>query len=233
MRCSTLNAMIRSFYSSLIAVILILGISVSANAEAHKDSLNHQYSLKTAAGEKSSVLLAQGPYRIQMGPDNRRRPQDGANTSRSANGLTLESLRNAEYRSKYYGDGPVRLNNGRHETKIYPDSETMAFIELTDKIALGDLNGDGAQDAAVILLSSGGGSGGFFELADMINQNGTPVQAGLQYLGDRVDIKSIAIKSGVIVVDMLTHGSDDAQCCPTVRKTQQYRLDGGRLVRVQ
>ena len=209
-----------------------MGVSVSANAEAHKDSRHHQYSLKTAAGEKSFVLLAQGPVRIQMGPDNRRRPPDGANSSRSANGLTLESLRNAEYRSKYYGDGPVRLNNGRNETKIDPDSDMKAFIELTDKIAFGDLDGDGNPDAAVILLSSGGGSGGFFELAVIVNQNGTPVQAGLQYLGDRVDIKSIAIKSGIIVIDMLTHGPDDARCCPTLKQTQRYRLDGGRLVRL-
>ncbi len=143
----------KSIFAILVAALLIMGISVSANAGAYKDSLNHQHSLKTAAGEKSFVLLAQGPVRIQMGPDNRR-PLDGANSSQSANGLTVESLRNAEYRSKYYGDGPVRLNNGRHETKIDPDSDMKAFIELTDKIAFGDLNGD-RVDIKSILIKSG------------------------------------------------------------------------------
>jgi hypothetical protein len=184
--------------------------------------------------EDSNLTLSkQSRFNALKVADSKRFSKNGSDNSITGDRLTLESVRNAEYRSKYYEDGPVRLNNGRHETKIDPDSDMKAFIELTDKIAFGDLNGDGNPDAAVILLSSGGGSGGFFELAAMINQNGKPQQAAMQYLGDRVDIKSIAIKSGIIVVDMLTHGPNDPQCCPTVRKTQRYRLDGGRLVRVQ
>jgi hypothetical protein len=172
----------------------------------------------------------------------------GAIADHSLNGLTLEKLRNAEYISIFYGDPvedvraggnnfqpsgnkPVRLKDGYHETE-YSDSETIAFIKLTGKIAFGDLNGDGAQDAAVILLSSGGGSGGFFELAVMINQNGTPVQAASQSLGDRADVKSIAIRSGIIVIDILLHGPGDARCCPSIRQIQRYRLDGGRLVQL-
>lgn len=153
-----------------------------------------------------------------------------SDNSRSDDGLTVEKLRNAEYRSPHFGDGPVRLKNGRHETKIYPDSEMKAYIKVTDKMAFGDLNGDGAKDAAVILLSSGGGSGGFFELAAMINRNGKPEQTGLKYLGDRVDIKSVAIRSGIIVVDMLTHGPDDPQCCPTSRVKRNFRLQGWQMV---
>ena len=183
-------------------------------------------------GDSNVMRSAQRQFHVEMAANDHRFAQNSPNKQPSVGGLTLEKLRNAEYRSNSYGDGPVSLNNGRHETKIYPDSDMKAYIKLTDKIAFGDLNGDGVQDAAVILLSSGGGSGGFFELAAMINQNGTPVQASLQSLGDRVDIKSIAIRSGTIIVDMLTHGPDDAQCCPSVRETQRYQLEGRRLVRV-
>lgn len=202
----------------------------------------------TVTFEDSNLMRsAVGEIRVEAPGANRRLAQNSPNNQQSADGLTLEKLRNAEYKSTRYGDNTlknlragerkfdpsgnraVRLKDGYHETRLYPDSETKAYIELTGQMAWGDLNGDGVQDAVVILLSSGGGSGGFFELAAMVNQSGTAKQAALQYLGDRVDIKSVAIKSGIIVIDMLTHGPDDGQCCPSVPVTRKYRLQGGNL----
>jgi len=146
--------------------------------------------------------------------------------------LTPQALKNAEYRSEQYGDTWVKLKNGKHEERTEPDGTLEFVLRLSDKIAFGDLNNDGRQDAAVILVSSGGGSGSFRELIAVLDKNGSPRQAAVQFLGDRTDIKSIAIRSGVIHVDLVRHGPNDPMCCPTVRELKKYKLDDGRLVAI-
>ena len=47
---------------------------------------------------------------------------------------------------------------------------TGAFSDL----AFGDLNGDGVEDAVVVLVTNPGGTGRFYDLAPVLNQNGTP-----------------------------------------------------------
>jgi len=146
--------------------------------------------------------------------------------------LTIQALKNAEYRSEQYGDTWVKLKNGKHEERTEPDGTLEFVLRLSDKMAFGDLNSDGLQDSAVILMSSGGGSGSFRELIAVLDKNGRPRQAAVQFLGDRTDIKSVAIRSGVIHVDLVRHGTNDPACCPTVREVKKYRLDGGRIVAI-
>ena len=52
-------------------------------------------------------------------------------------------------------------------------------------------------------------------------------------LGDRVQIKSLHIENGEIVVDMLTQGPDDPMCCPTQYVSKRYVLESGELVLVR
>ncbi len=95
--------------------------------------------------------------------------------------------------------------------------------------AFGDLSGDGAQDAAVILKVQMGGSGSLVYLAASVNKKGIPEQAALTVLGDRVQVKSLAVRGGQIVVDMLTFGPKDPMCCPSQLVTRTYGLEGGAL----
>jgi hypothetical protein len=48
-------------------------------------------------------------------------------------------------------------------------------------------------------------------------------------LGDRVQINSVDISSGVIHLDMLVDGPSDPLCCPTLPQKQNYWLIGNRL----
>ena len=66
-------------------------------------------------------------------------------------------------------------------------------------------NGEYSEEAAP-------GSDG--ELVDIANMN----------LGDRVQINSLAIEDGKIVVDIVTHGADDPMCCPTQEVVKRYEL---------
>lgn len=147
--------------------------------------------------------------------------------------LTLEALKNAEYQSEWPADGLAKLTDGEYEEEIVPGAASKLIIVFyRDIYAFGDLDGDGVEDAAVVLATSGGGSGTFISLEAVINDKGTPNHVATASLGDRVEVKSVAIESGKITVDMVTHGPDDPMCCPTLEATQKYRLQGDKLVQI-
>lgn len=139
--------------------------------------------------------------------------------------LTLGMLKNATYRGPSYGR-TATLVNGTFTTGSTTDPYTMYML---DAVAFGDLNGDGAGDAAVLLAENGGGSGVFMSLVIMLNQGGLPLQAGAAELGDRVLVNSATIDSGQVTLDMVVHGPNDPSCCPNQPETQVYRLLGNTV----
>ena len=145
--------------------------------------------------------------------------------------LTINELKRGEYRSEWSAKGKIELNDGIYKEKIAPDSATELVIRLTGKIAFGDLNGDGVEDAAVILVSDPGGSGTFYELAAVINREGKAKYGASFLLGDRVKVEEIDIRSGHIVVKIVIHDRTDPRCCPSLRVEQEYVLQGDELVR--
>ncbi len=146
--------------------------------------------------------------------------------------LTLDALKNAEYCCFWYSKvGKIRLKNGVYEEHYAYTASVFHVGIYKDKVAFGDLNNDGREDAVVVIDSYAGGSGHFYELAIMINQNGIPKYLAGKKLGDRVIVNSVIInKAGKIIVDMIAHGPNDAMCCPTVRKIIEYKLYGHTLI---
>lgn len=143
--------------------------------------------------------------------------------------LTLEQLQNGTYLSDLVQGGKVTLTDGRFEGPI-AGTKFKATVTLSPQIASGDLNGDGLFDAAVILATNTGGTGIFRDLHAMLNREGQAVDVAAIVLGDRVQIKSLAIQEGEIVVDMMMHGPKDGLCCPTVEVVQTYKLQGHNLI---
>lgn len=143
--------------------------------------------------------------------------------------LTVESLKNAEYVGIY--PQPIELNDGQYEGEAFVEGgasrPTVTFIE---PYAMGDLNGDGVEDAAVLLVENSGGSGSFVYLAAVLNRNGTPQNAGTTLLGDRTQVEELTVESGQIRVKALTHGPDDPMCCPSQESEESYVLEGDQLV---
>ncbi|MGD9075169.1 MAG: META domain-containing protein [Desulfobacteraceae bacterium] len=144
--------------------------------------------------------------------------------------ITIHALKNAEYKSEFSLNGRIRLFNGIYRGKIVPDSATELSVILSDQVAFGDLNGDGADDAAVVLITDPGGSGTFRHLGVVINEKGSPQHVASQLLGDRVRVKFLSVNSGEIVVQMMTHGPNDPMCCPTFQVMRNYVLQEGKLV---
>lgn len=139
--------------------------------------------------------------------------------------LTVKALKNAEYDLDI---GQIKLTNGSYRHGSVEEGDFWE-TEIED-IAFGDLNNDEREDAVVILGSSGGGSGYFYDMAAMINQNGRPYNVVTKDLGDRVNIHSITIEKGEIVLEMTVHATDDALCCPTLHKIFWYELSETKLL---
>ncbi len=134
--------------------------------------------------------------------------------------LTLDMLKNATYMLPFYGR-TVTLTDGR----FYVNTATDQYaVNMLDYVAFGDLNSDGLEDAVIALDENGGGSGMFESVVVMVNQGGVPAQAGVAKLGDRVQVNSLAIQAGRVLLDMLVQGPNDAMCCPTQPVTQAYQL---------
>lgn len=136
--------------------------------------------------------------------------------------ITLEQLTNMEYQSEFTKSGTAPLENGEYSEQAAPGSATQTSVTLTDHVAFGELNGEPA--AAVVLVTDPGGSGTFYSLHVVVNQDGELVDIANTDLGDRVQINSLVIEEGEIVVDMVTQGPDDPMCCPTQEVVKRYEL---------
>ncbi|MBI2942499.1 MAG: hypothetical protein HYY04_18880 [Chloroflexi bacterium] len=142
--------------------------------------------------------------------------------------LTENALKSARYQLPDLGE--FQLRDGAFEQK-YGEGASQVNKVSFQTVAIGDLNGDRAGDAAVILWHTGGGSGTFVYLVAVANQNGAPQQVATDLLGDRVKIKALAVQDGKIVVEMVTFGPRDPRCCPSQGETRSYRLEQGALKR--
>lgn len=137
----------------------------------------------------------------------------------------LEKLA-ANYEYRLTTGSSYRLTNGLFEVNRSLDDQVYVKLRA---VVVGDLNGDGRSDVAVILSSNYGGSGTFLEVTALVDTGRALKQANGLELGDRVEIKNLKVEAGEIVIDMLTHGPDDPMCCPSLKTTRCFRLTEGRL----
>jgi hypothetical protein len=134
-------------------------------------------------------------------------------TSATIPGLTADQIRNATL-TVTGSDQMIRtisLKNGKFEEGTDPAQPGYVSITLGEKIALGDLNGDGLEDAAVILAENYGGSGVFVSVVALINQGGKPEAVATALVDDRAMV-------------------NDPACCPSLATTRNYRLIENALV---
>jgi hypothetical protein len=147
--------------------------------------------------------------------------------------LTAEDVLNATYTNEWPQDGLAPLVDGAYEEEIMPGSASkITVLVIPELYAFGDLNGDGAGDAAATLASSGGGSGTFISLEALLNQEGVAQHVATAQLGDRTQVQRVDIVEGRIVVEMVTHGPDDPMCCPSLSVVDIYELQGESLVQI-
>jgi hypothetical protein len=145
--------------------------------------------------------------------------------------LSLESLKNADYRSGFTVSGRAPLSNGEYREAGPQGSASETVVRLVEPVAYGELP-DGQVAAAVALATETGGSGTFFELALVQDLNGAPLNIASVFLGDRIKLNSLKIENGQVLVDMVKQGPNDPMCCPTLHVLQKYALQGAELALV-
>ncbi len=142
--------------------------------------------------------------------------------------LTAEQVRNASVSlSTLTGDTPIsyQLLNGTYNL---PNGN--GTINLLDLLALGDLDHDGAGDAAALIAENYGGTGTFVSLIAFRNENGQPVQVAITPIDDRPQITSLRFDAGQVAMEATVHGFEDPMCCPTLQTKRHYSLIGSNLI---
>lgn len=142
---------------------------------------------------------------------------------------TLEEIGNATFAGIY--DQPVQLQDGRYEGQPFdPGGASRPAVGLVEDIRLvGDLNGDGAEEVAVVLWESSGGSGTFTYLAVVGRIGGEVVNLATTEIGDRVQLRDARVTEARIELDVVQAGPGDAACCPGEVATLAWALEGDVL----
>lgn len=151
--------------------------------------------------------------------------------SDAASAPTLEELRHATYRGLEGSTGPVTLTDGAWEGEpVAPGSATRPVVKLAgDLRVVGDLDGDGIEEAAVLLEAWTGGTGTFVYLAVVGRSEEGVENRATALLGDRVQVRGMRIEGGRLLVDVLEGGPEDAACCPGELATRGFALSADGL----
>ena len=148
----------------------------------------------------------------------------------SAPSLTIDQLKNAQYQLGARDDhAVVQLTDGAYQQGTDNTTLDYAHVQLTDFISIGDLTGDGVDEAAAIIFENYGGTGDFGSLVIYTNVNGKPVFLTSAMIDDRPKINSLKIENGEINFDAIVHGLQDPGCCPALPTTRRYALVNNQL----
>ena len=143
-----------------------------------------------------------------------------------------DELQNGSFIGFAVTDKPIMLKNGKWQGEPYDKGAASRpeIMLLAGTYLVGDFDGNGSDDAAVLLAESAGGSGTFYYLAVVEKKDGTLQNIATKMIGDRVQIVKIGSEKGVIVVTMLQAGPDDPSCCPADLVTRTFTVNGNALL---
>lgn len=141
----------------------------------------------------------------------------------------VEQIRNSEYQlGASNGIEVVHLTNGTFEQGT-PGSDDFMSISVTDFVALGDLDGDGTEEAAALISENYGGTGEFVFLAVYTNEKETWTFQTSSMVDDRPQLLELSIVDKEIFLEAMIHQTEDPMCCPTLRTMRHYRLVDNQL----
>ena len=145
---------------------------------------------------------------------------------------TLKELKNASYSGIEGLKGSIKLVDGRWTGRPYKKgSASRPVVSLVDDLrVIGDLTGDGEDEAVVLLNYAPGGTGQLLHLAVAARKKGKIENIATALIGDRVQIRDIRLEQRRILVDVVQAGPKDPMCCPGEVTTRSWTLDSnGKL----
>lgn len=124
----------------------------------------------------------------------------------------------------------VTLASGRAEAPAAPGSAAKAITTLTAKV-VGDVDGDGRDDVAVVLVNEPGGSGSFTYVAVVLNASTGAKATNAVLIGDRVAGQSVKLDGKTVVIDYLDRRAGEPfSTAPSVPTTKRFVIRNGALV---
>ena len=156
----------------------------------------------------------------------------GCSTTLETRSLDVSTLKNLTYTGIY--DAPVTLKHGRYEGQPFvPEGAARPRVQFAEPLyVIGDLDGDGVNEAAGFLTESSGGSGSYTYLVIVDRNNAHYENVATQNLGDRVMIRALRLEQGRLELDMVTAAQQEAACCPSLKVHKTFRYAGGKLQQI-
>lgn len=127
----------------------------------------------------------------------------------------------------------IALANGSWSAAPEPGGSSTASVLLHRGLYLaGDVDGDGRSDAVVFLSISGTGTGDLVVMAALTRDGEGVRNHATTTIGDRVQIRTASLADGIVTLDVVQAGPQDAMCCPgeLAARTWEWN-DGGWLER--
>lgn len=149
--------------------------------------------------------------------------------------LRAEALSGALNTSYVLEKEIITLVNGVFEKPTAPGSAAMNKIQVLEQPVIGDLNGDGKEDAAICLINSPGGSGTFYYIAAVTRDGNTKNYQGTKavFLGDRIQLLKISIEDNIITAVYNTRKPNEAMAiAPTVMVSKKFKVENGLLIEI-
>ena len=140
----------------------------------------------------------------------------------AGNGISYSLIANGQIKSPQNGQ-EYTLTEGKYEGGSESD---YVLIQLLPQYAVGDLNGDGKEDIAVVAAENFGGSGVFDSLVVFLADGNGVKQSDGVLIDDRPVINSLSIAGGVITLDAVIHGANDPMVSPSLKVIEKYQLYG-------
>ena len=143
------------------------------------------------------------------------------------------SLEAATIQTENTETGRATLEDGEFREPVAPGSASEVVIRLS-QWALGDLDADGAADAAAITIEDPGGSGNFRYLHAILKEEGELHDADTAFLGDRIRVEGVSIHEGIITVALLDRPPDASFSeQPSILVIRRFRLVGEALEEIE
>ena len=146
--------------------------------------------------------------------------------TQSANDLTLDEIMNGTI-TVPQGQFVFHLINGVYDVA---SGDNTAHVKVLPQSTLGDLNGDGKDEAAVLLSENYGGSGVFVSLIAFQKNGDSLEQSPAILIDDRPVLNSLGIVDGKVILDAVIHGENDPMVSPSLGVVETYQLYGDALV---
>jgi len=107
-------------------------------------------------------------------------------------------------------DQEILLSGGVATVPTAPGSASVDEVRVWGEPVMGDIDGNGKDDAVVLLTKQGGGSGTFYYVSAALGSDDGYVGLNAVYLGDRIAPENILVRDEMIVVNYARHGADQA-----------------------